>query len=62
VELTPNGAIDSYMTFDEYLDDEKYKNFSEDVLKITPLCFSMKNPEHDSGVFFMLFYQRSYSQ
>ena len=23
VELTPNGAIDSYMTFDEYLDDEK---------------------------------------
>jgi hypothetical protein len=42
VELTPNGAIDSYMTFDEYLDDEKYKNFSEDVLKITPLCFSMK--------------------
>ncbi|MGO4819112.1 ABC-F family ATP-binding cassette domain-containing protein [Flavobacterium sp. W22_SRS_FP1] len=25
VELTPNGAIDSYMTFDEYLDDEKVK-------------------------------------
>ncbi|WP_367770099.1 ABC-F family ATP-binding cassette domain-containing protein [Flavobacterium sp. WC2421] len=23
VELTPKGAIDSYMTFDEYLDDEK---------------------------------------
>jgi ATPase subunit of ABC transporter with duplicated ATPase domains len=23
VELTPNGAIDSYMTFDEYLDDDK---------------------------------------
>jgi ATPase subunit of ABC transporter with duplicated ATPase domains len=23
VELTPNGAIDRYMTFDEYLDDEK---------------------------------------
>jgi hypothetical protein len=23
VELTPNGAIDSYMTFDDYLDDEK---------------------------------------
>jgi hypothetical protein len=42
VELTPNGAIDSYMTFDEYLDDEKTKNFGEDVLKITPLCFSMK--------------------
>jgi ATPase subunit of ABC transporter with duplicated ATPase domains len=25
VELTPKGAIDSYMTFDEYLDDEKVK-------------------------------------
>lgn len=25
VELTPNGAIDRYMTFDEYLDDEKVK-------------------------------------
>jgi hypothetical protein len=23
VELTPNGAIDRYMTFDDYLDDEK---------------------------------------
>ena len=23
IELTPNGAIDRYMTFDEYLDDEK---------------------------------------
>lgn len=23
VELTPNGVIDRYMTFDEYLDDEK---------------------------------------
>jgi len=22
VELTPNGAIDRYMTFDEYLDNE----------------------------------------
>jgi ATPase subunit of ABC transporter with duplicated ATPase domains len=26
VELTPNGAIDSYMTFDDYLDDEKFRN------------------------------------
>ena len=25
LELTPNGAIDRYMTFDEYLDDEKIK-------------------------------------
>ncbi|WP_313806062.1 ABC-F family ATP-binding cassette domain-containing protein [Flavobacterium sp.] len=25
VELTPNGVIDRYMTFDEYLDDEKIK-------------------------------------
>jgi len=25
VELTPNGAIDRYMTFDDYLDDEKVK-------------------------------------
>jgi ATPase subunit of ABC transporter with duplicated ATPase domains len=23
VELTPNGVIDRYMTFDDYLDDEK---------------------------------------
>jgi hypothetical protein len=27
VELTPNGAIDSYMTFDDYLDDEKFRNW-----------------------------------
>ncbi|UGS22627.1 ABC-F family ATP-binding cassette domain-containing protein [Flavobacterium channae] len=25
LELTPNGAIDRYMTFDEYLDDDKIK-------------------------------------
>ena len=25
VELTPNGVIDRYMTFDEYLDDPKVK-------------------------------------
>jgi ATPase subunit of ABC transporter with duplicated ATPase domains len=25
IELTPNGAIDRYMTFDDYLDDEKVK-------------------------------------
>jgi hypothetical protein len=28
VELTPNGAIDSYMTFDDYLDDEKFRKES----------------------------------
>jgi hypothetical protein len=55
VELTPNGAIDSYMTFDEYLDDEKYKNFSEDVLKITPLCFSMKKLLNMIQEFFYFF-------
>jgi hypothetical protein len=31
VELTPNGAIDSYMTFDDYLDDEKVQELSQDV-------------------------------
>jgi hypothetical protein len=25
VELTPKGAIDRYMTFDEYLDNESVK-------------------------------------
>jgi hypothetical protein len=33
VELTPNGAIDSYMTFDDYLDDEKFRIKSQDVLR-----------------------------
>ena len=28
VELTPNGAIDRYMTFDDYLDDEKVQELS----------------------------------
>ena len=25
LEITPNGAIDRYMTFDEYLEDDKIK-------------------------------------
>jgi hypothetical protein len=25
VEITPNGVIDRYMTFDEYLEDDKIK-------------------------------------
>ena len=25
LEITPNGVIDRYMTFDDYLDDEKIK-------------------------------------
>ena len=29
LELTPNGVIDRYMTFDEYLDDEKIKELRE---------------------------------
>ncbi|HUH51959.1 MAG TPA: ATP-binding cassette domain-containing protein [Flavobacterium sp.] len=29
IELTPNGAIDRYMTFDEYLDDPKIKELRD---------------------------------
>ncbi len=29
IELTPNGAIDRYMTFDEYMDDKKIKELRE---------------------------------
>ena len=29
LELTPNGAIDRYMTFDEYLEDEKIKELRQ---------------------------------
>lgn len=29
LELTPNGAIDRYMTFDEYLEDDKIKEFRQ---------------------------------
>ena len=29
LELTPNGSIDRYMTFDEYLEDEKIKELRQ---------------------------------
>ena len=29
VEITPNGVIDRYMTFDEYLEDPKIKEQRE---------------------------------
>lgn len=31
IELTPNGIIDRYMTFDEYLDDKKIKELREQM-------------------------------
>ncbi len=34
VELTPNGVIDRYMTFDEYLDDEKVQELRIKMYKI----------------------------
>ena len=34
VELTPNGAIDRYMTFDEYLDDEKVQELRKKMYTI----------------------------
>ncbi len=33
IELTPNGAIDRYMTFDEYLDDDKVQELREKMYK-----------------------------
>ncbi|EJL65724.1 ABC-F family ATP-binding cassette domain-containing protein [Flavobacterium sp. CF136] len=34
VELTPNGAIDRYMTFDEYLDDEKIQELRKKMYNL----------------------------
>ena len=34
VELTPNGAIDRYMTFDEYLDDDKIQELRVKMYKL----------------------------
>jgi ATPase subunit of ABC transporter with duplicated ATPase domains len=34
VELTPNGAIDRYMTFDDYLDNEAVKELRIKMYKI----------------------------
>jgi hypothetical protein len=48
VELTPNGAIDSYMTFDDYLDDEKFRIKSQDVFETVDIKL-FKTPV---GVFF----------
>lgn len=33
VELTPNGVIDRYMTFEEYMEDAKIKQLREDMYK-----------------------------
>lgn len=33
LEITPNGAIDRYMTFDDYLDDEKVKELRTKMYK-----------------------------
>ena len=33
LEITPNGVIDRYMTFDEYLDDEKIKEMRKKMYK-----------------------------
>ena len=33
VELTPNGVIDRYMTFDEYLEDDKVKELRQKMYK-----------------------------
>ncbi|WP_299392384.1 ABC-F family ATP-binding cassette domain-containing protein [uncultured Gelidibacter sp.] len=34
IELTPNGAIDRYMTFDEYMDDKKIKELREKMYTV----------------------------
>lgn len=34
IELTPNGAIDRYMTFDEYMSDPKLKDLREKMYKV----------------------------
>ncbi|TDU40515.1 ATPase subunit of ABC transporter with duplicated ATPase domains [Gelidibacter sediminis] len=34
IELTPNGAIDRYMTFDEYMDDKKIKELREKMYAV----------------------------
>ncbi|HNU59367.1 MAG TPA: ATP-binding cassette domain-containing protein [Aquaticitalea sp.] len=35
IELTPNGIIDRYMTFDEYMDDKKIKELRDKMYAIT---------------------------
>ncbi|OBX26297.1 ATPase subunit of ABC transporter with duplicated ATPase domains [Gelidibacter algens] len=35
IELTPSGAIDRYMTFDEYMDDKKIKEMRDKMYGVT---------------------------
>ena len=35
IELTPNGVIDRYMTFDEYMDDKKIKEHRDKMYTVT---------------------------
>ncbi|WP_027126603.1 ABC-F family ATP-binding cassette domain-containing protein [Gelidibacter mesophilus] len=35
IELTPNGVIDRYMTFDEYMDDKKIQEHREKMYAVT---------------------------
>ena len=35
IELTPNGVIDRYMTFDEYMDDKKIKELRDKMYSVT---------------------------
>jgi ATPase subunit of ABC transporter with duplicated ATPase domains len=35
IELTPNGVIDRYMTFDEYMNDKKIKEQREKMYAVT---------------------------
>ncbi len=35
IELTPNGIIDRYMTFDDYMDDKKLKELREKMYSVT---------------------------
>ena len=35
IELTPNGIIDRYMTFDEYMDDKKIKELRDKMYAVT---------------------------
>ena len=35
IELTPNGIIDRYMTFDEYMEDPKIKELRDKMYSVT---------------------------
>ena len=34
IELTPNGTIDRYITFDEYMSDNKIKELREKIYMV----------------------------